>query len=41
MWPDHCIQGSKGAQYHPDLVVKDTDKEFSKGLIVEVDSYSG
>ena len=25
MWPDHCIQGTYGAQYHKDLVVKNSD----------------
>ena len=20
MWPDHCVQESKGAEFHPDLV---------------------
>src|SRR5262245_40946450 len=19
MWPDHCVQGTKGAEFHPDL----------------------
>ena len=41
LWPDHCVQGTKGADYHPKLVVKDTDKEFKKGMDVGVDSYSG
>ncbi|MGB0246031.1 MAG: isochorismatase family protein, partial [Paracoccaceae bacterium] len=22
LWPDHCIQGSKGAEFHPDLNIE-------------------
>lgn len=41
LWPDHCVQGTPGAQFHPAL---DTDKIaaiFRKGMNPEVDSYSG
>jgi nicotinamidase/pyrazinamidase len=40
LWPDHCIQGSKGAQFHPDFVTKDTDLLLRKGTNPEIDSYS-
>ena len=40
MWPVHCIQGSKGAEYHPDLVLKGTDIEILKGQMPMVESYS-
>jgi len=40
MWPDHCIQGSSGAELHKDLkVVKGAEKLY-KGTNPDVDSYS-
>ena len=41
MWPDHCVQGSKGAEFHPEVVVKDTDIQILKGQEKLVESYSG
>eukprot|EP00802_Teleaulax_amphioxeia_P007132 Tamp_07138.p2 GENE.Tamp_07138~~Tamp_07138.p2 ORF type:complete len:408 (-),score=57.24 Tamp_07138:1338-2495(-) len=41
MWPRHCVQGSEGAKWCPDLIVKDTDITIDKGLNPKVDSYSG
>lgn len=41
MWPRHCVQGSKGAEVHPNLVVRATDHFVRKGAKAEVDSYSG
>ena len=41
MWPDHCVQGDPGADYHKDVVVKDTDIEILKGQVKMVESYSG
>uniref|UniRef100_A0A6A7FYU1 nicotinamidase n=1 Tax=Hirondellea gigas TaxID=1518452 RepID=A0A6A7FYU1_9CRUS len=41
MWPDHCVQGSKGCEFHPKLVRQDSDIIVQKGKHVEVDSYSG
>ncbi|WP_321329282.1 bifunctional nicotinamidase/pyrazinamidase [uncultured Ilyobacter sp.] len=38
-WPDHCVQGTKGAKLHPDL--KSVDFVIHKGSNPEVDSYSG
>eukprot|EP00808_Paulinella_micropora_P011859 g2939.t1 len=41
MWPDHCVQGSAGAEFHKDLVHEKTDSVVRKGLKQHVDSYSG
>lgn len=41
LWPDHCIQGSKGAEFHPDLETNQIAAIFRKGMDPEVDSYSG
>src|SRR5256712_10500868 len=40
-WPPHCIQGTKGARFHPDLVLPKTALIVSKGMDPEQDSYSG
>lgn len=40
MWPDHCVQGSRGAELHKDLK-KDIKRIFVKGDCPLVDSYSG
>ena len=40
-WPQHCVQGTKGAEFHPGL---DTDKVkdvVQKGTDTETDGYSG
>lgn len=41
LWPDHCIQGSKGAEFHPDLEINKIAAIFRKGMDPEIDSYSG
>jgi nicotinamidase/pyrazinamidase len=41
MWPVHCVQGYEGAEFHPNLLVKETDVVVRKGMNSEVDSYSG
>jgi nicotinamidase/pyrazinamidase len=41
LWPDHCVQGSKGAEFHPDLHVNKVEAIFRKGMDVGIDSYSG
>jgi nicotinamidase/pyrazinamidase len=41
MWPRHCVQGSRGAEFHPGLVRKPTDHIIQKGTHPLVDSYSG
>eukprot|EP01080_Neovahlkampfia_damariscottae_P011670 gene11670-4906_t len=40
LWPVHCVQNSKGAQFHPNLIVKDTDIIVQKGTNSNFDSYS-
>ncbi len=40
IWPDHCIQGTIGAEFHPDLNTKKIDQIILKGTKVEIDSYS-
>jgi len=39
LWPDHCVQGTNGANFHPELPYQ--SNVFIKGTDVEVDSYSG
>ncbi len=39
LWPDHCVQGSAGAAFHPDLRC-DADLILRKGFRREIDSYS-
>jgi nicotinamidase/pyrazinamidase len=41
LWPDHCVQGSEGAGFHPDLEMNKIAAIFRKGMDPEVDSYSG
>jgi len=41
LWPDHCIQGTRGAELHADLETKNVAAIFRKGMDYEVDSYSG
>ena len=40
LWPDHCIQCSVGARFHPDLTHKRADVIIRKGSNPAVDSYS-
>lgn len=40
LWPDHCIQGSLGAAFHPDLRTDPADLVIRKGFRRAVDSYS-
>lgn len=40
LWPDHCIQGSDGAQLHRNLNVNKVEGIFRKGMDPEIDSYS-
>lgn len=41
LWPDHCVQGSPGAAFHPDLKLERVAAIFRKGMDSGVDSYSG
>ncbi len=40
LWPDHCVQGSRGADFHPDLDQRPAQTIVRKGFRREVDSYS-
>ncbi len=40
LWPDHCIQGSDGADFHPDLDTIPADLVIRKGFRSGIDSYS-
>jgi len=41
LWPDHCVQDTKGAEFIKTLEVKHIDKVFQKGTEKHIDSYSG
>jgi nicotinamidase/pyrazinamidase len=40
LWPAHCLQGSAGAAFHPDLVTTPADLVIRKGMNPDIDSYS-
>lgn len=40
MWPDHCVQGTAGAEFHPDLKIVENAHIIQKGKNPEIDSYS-
>ncbi|MFP4011953.1 MAG: bifunctional nicotinamidase/pyrazinamidase [Spirochaetaceae bacterium] len=40
LWPDHCVQGTRGAEFHPELDVKPVNLILHKGTKQELDSYS-
>ena len=40
LWPDHCVQGSRGAEFHPVLDRSRVTRVFRKGTDKEIDSYS-
>lgn len=40
LWPDHSVQGSPGAQFHPDLHLPQAELILRKGFRAEMDSYS-
>lgn len=41
MWPDHCVQGSYGAELVKELNPNKIEAIFRKGTDAEIDSYSG
>ena len=41
MWPDHCVQGTFGAEFHKDLNRDKVTHIIQKGTNVDFDSYSG
>jgi nicotinamidase/pyrazinamidase len=40
LWPDHCVQGSWGAEFHPALELTKAELILRKGFRKEIDSYS-
>lgn len=40
LWPDHCVQGTPGAAFHPGLDIPHAELIVRKGYHREVDSYS-
>ena len=40
LWPDHCVQGSKGAAFHPSLESNLAQNIIRKGFRRGIDSYS-
>lgn len=40
LWPEHCVQGTQGAQFHPDLRVACAQLILRKGFRTEIDSSS-
>lgn len=41
LWPDHCVQGTPGAEFIAGLQTDSIDRVFYKGIDRQVDSYSG
>jgi nicotinamidase/pyrazinamidase len=40
LWPDHCVQGTKGAEFHPALDIPHAELILRKGHHLGIDSYS-
>ncbi len=40
LWPDHCVQGTKGAQFHPRFDADRATLVLRKGYHLNIDSYS-
>lgn len=40
LWPDHCIQDTPGADFHPDLSIPHAELILRKGFRPGIDSYS-
>jgi nicotinamidase/pyrazinamidase len=41
LWPEHCLQGTRGADFHPQLKAQKIEAIFRKGMSPTIDSYSG
>jgi len=41
IWPSHCIQGTDGAKFHPDLKLPRGTRIISKATVPEKEAYSG
>lgn len=39
-WPEHCVQDTHGARFHPDLALPDDAVRVSKGTAFDRDAYS-
>lgn len=39
-WPVHCVRDTEGAEFHPELHLRQIDKEFVKGTENKDDGYS-
>lgn len=40
LWPDHCVQGTEGAEFHPHLEWTKAELIIRKGFRSHIDSYS-
>lgn len=40
LWPSHCVQGTAGAEFHPDLRTDAAQMILRKGFRAQIDSYS-
>jgi nicotinamidase/pyrazinamidase len=40
LWPDHCVQGTSGSEFHPDLRIPHAELVLRKGYHRSIDSYS-
>ena len=40
LWPDHCVQGTSGAEFHPGLDIPQIELILRKGYRAGIDSYS-
>jgi nicotinamidase/pyrazinamidase len=40
LWPDHCVQGTPGAAFHPQLMTEKAELVIRKGFRPAIDSYS-
>lgn len=41
LWPDHCVQNTRGASFHQDLKLTRAEAIIRKGMDRNIDSYSG
>jgi len=41
LWPEHCVEGTNGAEFVNNLDTTKVDKIFEKGTDPKIDSYSG
>ncbi|CAI8919549.1 MULTISPECIES: bifunctional nicotinamidase/pyrazinamidase [Pseudomonas] len=40
LWPEHCVQGTAGAEFHPELNLPHAQLIIRKGCNPDIDSYS-